>query len=90
MPLRLVDEGYDVWFGNNRGCLYSNTNDRDGEWSLAERWNFSWAHMGVYDQPVQISKVLEVTGKPKVTIIGYSQGGAQVIYGMATKPDFFA
>jgi len=50
-PLRLVDEGYDVWLGNNRGVLYSNVHDRDGEWSLEERWDFSWADMGVFDMP---------------------------------------
>ena len=51
MPLRLVEEGYDVWMGNNRGVPYSNKHDRDGEWSLWERWNFSFAEMGIYDMP---------------------------------------
>jgi len=72
LPLRLVDEGYDVWLGNNRGVPYSNVHDRDGEWSLEERWDFSWADMGVFDMPAQIEKVIEVTKKPKVTVIGYS------------------
>ena len=40
--------------------------------------------------PAQIQKVLDVTGKPKVTVIGYSQGSAQNIYGLAKKQDFFA
>ena len=90
LPLRLVDEGYDVWMGNNRGSPYSNVNDQDGQWSLEERWDFTWAEMGLYDMPAQIQKVLDETGKPKVTVIGYSQGSAQNIYGMAKKQDFFA
>ena len=88
--LRLVDEGYDVWFGNNRGVPYSNEHDRDGEWSLEERWNFTYAEMGVYDMPAQINKVLEVTNKSKVTVLGYSQGSAQMLYGLAKMQEYFA
>ena len=46
--------------------------------------------MGMYDMPAQIDKVLEVSGKPKMTVIGYSQGSAQNLYAMAKKQDFFA
>ena len=46
--------------------------------------------MGIYDQPANIEKILEVTGKPKLTYIGYSQGTTQMIYGLALKYDYFA
>lgn len=74
MPLRLVDEGYDVWLGNSRGTLYSNKHDRDGDWSIQERWNFDWTSMGLYDIPAYVNRVLEVTEKPKLTLVAYSQG----------------
>ena len=46
--------------------------------------------MGLYDIPACVDKMLEVTGKPKVTLIGYSQGSAQMYYGLAKKQDYFA
>ena len=76
LPGGLAERGYDVWLGNNRGARYSNKNRRDGEWSQKERWNWSFAEMGMYDVPAFIDKMLEVTGKPKVTLMGYSMGTA--------------
>ena len=70
--LRLVDRGYDVWVSGSRGSLYSNENIKDGTWSEEERWSYTWADMGYYDLPADIDKVLEVTGKSKVTLMGYS------------------
>ena len=72
LPGALATRGYDVWMGSNRGVKYSNVNRRDGEWSLKELWDFSWADMGLYDIPAMIEKIVEVTGKPKVTLFGYS------------------
>jgi len=45
--------------------------------------------MGTYDQPANIKKILEVTGKEDLTYIGYSQGNQQMFYGLATNFDFF-
>lgn len=38
--------------------------------------------MGVFDLPAMIDTVLEVTQKPKITYIGFSQGTSQMIYGL--------
>ena len=76
LPGSLAERGYDVWMGNQRGTRYSNKNRRDGEWSLKERWSWTYADMGLYDVPAFIDKVLEVTNKPKLTLIGYSMGTA--------------
>ena len=72
LPLKLFDRGYDVWLSSARGTKYSNVNKRDGEWSLKERWDFSWAEMGYYDMPAFTDKILELTKKPKVTLVGFS------------------
>ena len=76
--------------GNNRGTLYSNTNKNDDKWTLREHWDFNSAEMGAYDIPACVDRILEVTGKPKVTLMGYSQGSAQIYYGLAKKQDYFA
>ena len=73
---QLAEQGYDVWVGTNRGDQYGNVNSQDGVWSLKEHWNFTWADMGYYDVPAILDKVLEVTGKPKATLMGNSQGSA--------------
>ena len=46
--------------------------------------------MGQYDISAFVDKVLEVTGKPKVTMMAYSQGGAQVFYALAKNQDWYA
>ena len=74
LPGGLVERGYEVWLGNNRGARFSNRNKRDGDWSLKEKWDYSFAEMGVYDIPAFVDKIIEVTGKPKVTLMGISLG----------------
>ena len=58
LPGALAERGYDVWVGNNRGTLYSNTHKNDGEWTLKEHWDYTWADMGKYDIPACIEKIL--------------------------------
>ena len=58
IPLRFVELGYDVWLGNARGVQYSDKNDRDGDWSVKERWSFTWADMGKYDIPAVVDTIL--------------------------------
>ena len=44
MPLRLVNEGYDVWLGNMRGTKYSRKHTTlDSSDPTSEYWKFSMA-----------------------------------------------
>ena len=82
--MKLVDQGFDVWMPNNRGSRYSNSNDRDGKtWSDCEHWNYTFAEMGTIDQPAFIDKILYESRAEKLTYIGFSQGGSQMLYGLA-------
>ena len=68
----LPSRGIEVWLSNQRGYVYSDKNERDGEWSLKERWDFTFADKGYYDIPAMVEKIQEVTGKPKVSVMGTS------------------
>ncbi len=53
LPFVLAEEGYDVWVGNNRGTVYSDTNSH-----MPNYWEFNVDHFAQYDQPALINKVL--------------------------------
>jgi len=69
--LLLVDDGYDVWIGNNRGTEYSQQHDTlkptDNDF-----WMYTWADMGLYDDIANIKMIKEQAGVDKVFYIGYS------------------
>ena len=60
MHFQLYDQGYDIWMGNNRGTKYSNVSDKypvnDDSF---DRWNFSWAELGLYDDPAFMDLIME-------------------------------
>ena len=81
--LLLVDEGYDVWIGNNRGTEYSWDHETLSSKDDNEYWMFTWAEMGLYDDIANITMIKQQTGVDKVFYIGYSQGTIQMFYGLA-------
>ena len=58
----LVNEGFDVWLGNNRGTDQSLGHDYYSYKSW-RYWEFDQEQMGHYDVPAMIDKILEVNGK---------------------------
>ena len=82
MPLILADKGYDVWMGNNRGTEYSRGNNLSLTTKDEKYWAFTYEEMGKYDDPANIKKIKEVTGKDKIFYMGYSQGTIQMFYGL--------
>jgi lysosomal acid lipase/cholesteryl ester hydrolase len=80
--LLLVDAGYDVWIGNNRGTQYS-WGHKTLKASDPLYWDWTWAQMGLYDDTANITKIRNENGGDKVFYIGYSQGTVQMHYGLA-------
>jgi len=57
--LMLVDEGYDIWIGNNRGTMYSWDHETFDSAVDNEYWMWTWAEMGLYDDTANITMIKE-------------------------------
>ena len=78
----LLERGYDVWLGNNRGNIYSRghkTKNPDGDY-----FDFSFWEFGKYDLPAMIDKVLSTTKRENLSYIGHSQGTTQMFSALAS------
>jgi len=85
----MADAGYDVWFGNSRGCAYSRKHTRlDPKTDAKEYWNFSFHEMGYYDLPAVIDFILNTTKHSELSYIGHSQGTTQLFVLLSTKPSY--
>lgn len=85
IAFQLVDAGYEVWLGNNRGNKYSrkhlnkNPNSR-------EFWNFCIDEFALYDIPTAVDYILDVCKVDSLVYIGFSQGSAQGFAALSVHP----
>jgi len=84
----MAEQGYDVWFGNNRGNRYAQAHTSLDVHS-EEFWNFNQEQMGLYDATTFIDFVQQKTGQSKITWVGHSQGTTQMFYGASLNPEYF-
>ncbi|KAJ4338175.1 cholesterol esterase [Didymella glomerata] len=85
LPFELVERGYDVWLGNNRGNKYSKKNIHMAP-TDAKFWNFSMDQFAFHDIPDSINYILETTHQPSLSYIGFSQGTAQAFATLSIHP----
>ncbi|KAI9651855.1 MAG: cholesterol esterase [Trizodia sp. TS-e1964] len=85
LPFQLVDKGFDVWLGNNRGNKYSKKCAHHSPTSVAF-WDFSMDQFAFYDIPDSIAYILSTTGQPSLSYIGFSQGTAQAFATLSIHP----
>ncbi|KAL8728387.1 MAG: hypothetical protein Q9166_005431 [cf. Caloplaca sp. 2 TL-2023] len=85
LPFMLVEKGYDVWLGNNRGNKYSKKSIRSSPTSNAF-WDFSMDQFAFHDIPDSIDYILATTSQPSLSYIGFSQGTAQAFATLSIHP----
>ncbi|ORY67437.1 Alpha/Beta hydrolase protein [Pseudomassariella vexata] len=85
LPFTLVERGFDVWFGNNRGNKYSKKSVKVSP-ATTEFWNFSIDEFAFHDIPDSIAYILNATNQPSLSYIGFSQGTAQSFASLAVHP----
>ncbi|KAK3676812.1 cholesterol esterase [Recurvomyces mirabilis] len=85
LPFTLVDQGYDVWLGNNRGNKYSKKNLHYAP-TQTQFWNFSMDQFAFHDIPDSINYILSTTQQPSLSYIGFSQGSAQAFATLSIHP----
>lgn len=86
LPFVLVEMGYDVWLGNNRGNKYSRKSIHHDP-NSAKFWNFSMDDFAWHDIPDSIEYILRVTKEPSVSYVGFSQGTAQAFAALSIHPE---
>ncbi|ROW13777.1 hypothetical protein VPNG_03509 [Cytospora leucostoma] len=85
LPFVLVEKGFDVWLGNNRGNKYSKKSVHSAP-SSPEFWDFSIDEFAFHDIPNSIEYILDSTGQPSLSYIGFSQGTAQAFAALSVHP----
>ncbi|KAF4984407.1 hypothetical protein FZEAL_369 [Fusarium zealandicum] len=85
LPFELVEKGFDVWLGNNRGNKYSKKSIHHSPTSL-KFWDFSIDEFAFHDIPDSIGYILDTTQQQSLSYIGFSQGTAQAFAALAIHP----
>ena len=85
LPFVLVEKGYDVWFGNNRGNKYSKKHVKLKSSDRAF-WDYSLDDYALRDIPDTIDYILETTKAPSLSYVGFSQGTAQAFATLSIHP----
>lgn len=80
----LLEQGFDLWIGNNRGNKYSKRHVNETI-SDSDFFNYSFDEMALYDLPAVYNKIVsQYHDKPdtKIIYIGHSQGTSQMFAGL--------
>ena len=75
LPFLLMEKGYDVWIGHNRGTVHSLGHlTKDSQEPDSDYWDFNLDDYALTDLPANLEAVKKYTGAKKLSYIGHSQG----------------
>ncbi|CCM03015.1 uncharacterized protein FIBRA_05132 [Fibroporia radiculosa] len=81
----LVERGFDVWLGNNRGNKYSRKSIHHNP-NATRFWDYSIDDFAWHDIPDSIEYILHVTKEESLSYVGFSQGTAQAFAALSIHP----
>ncbi|KAF7315223.1 Triacylglycerol lipase [Mycena indigotica] len=85
LPFVLVEQGFDVWLGNNRGNKYSKKSIHHGP-NSSKFWDYSIDDFAWHDIPDSINYILDCTKAKTLSYVGFSQGTAQAFAALSIHP----
>ncbi|XP_075150337.1 lipase 3-like [Haematobia irritans] len=83
----LVNQGYDVWLGNNRGNPYGRRH-KNLTTDSREFWHFSFHEIGTMDLPATIEYILQHTHQTSLHFVGSSQGSTVAFVLLSENPEY--
>lgn len=81
----LVELGFDVWLGNNRGNKYSKKSIHHNA-NSTRFWDYSIDDYAWHDIPDSIDYILRITKEQSLSYVGFSQGTAQAFATLSIHP----
>ena len=86
LPLKLYQDGFDVWFPVARGQPGSRAHN---EYTIRDKefWDWSWYELGIYETKAYFDFIYNETKRP-ISYIGFSQGTSQMYVAIAEEYEF--
>ena len=91
LPIKMAEQGFDVWMTNSRGNLFSieHTNpEYDSNKFYSKYWDFSFHEMAIYDVTANVFYIKNITGFEKLSYVAHSQGTVQYFIQYTMNPTF--
>lgn len=85
LAFHLVEQGCDVWLGNNRGTCFGRRHQKYST-SQSEFWAWSQDEFARYDLPGMVDYICNATGSSQIAYLGHSQGTTQCFAGLSSNP----